>query len=577
MVEKRKQAGQSAPKRSLRLWPGITIVVLQLFMRFVVPVFAPEALELSVMGGIFGGLAVVLWWAFLSRAAVSERLAAIALMVLALAATFPLLHESIATAGMGMLYFVYAVPTLSLAFVTWAAFSQTMTKNTRWATMIISIVAGVGIWTLVRTGGFTGDFEQDFAWRWTETAEQRLLARTNNEPMVPLSPAEQNDQEPRWPGFRGPARDGVIHNVKMKTDWTASAPVELWRRPIGPGWSSFAVGNDLIYTQEQRGKDEIVSSYKKRTGEPVWVHRDGARFWEANGGAGPRSTPTLKDGRVYTFGGTGILNVLDALDGTKIWSRDVATETKEKVPQWGFASSPLVLDSIVVVAVSGALAAWDNATGEPVWSGPVGGTSYSSPHLLSPNGIPQILQLNGKGLYSVNPADGSVLWQHAWEGYPIVQPVLADNGDILISVKDRSGLRRIGVTHENGNWAIAERWTSFGLKPYYSDFAVHNGFAFGFDGSFLACVNLNDGKRVWKGGRYGAGQLFLLAEQGVLLVLTEKGDLALVEARSEKFTELARIPAIKSKTWNHPVLVDDILLVRNAREMAAFRLALESE
>ena len=570
------QTDEPTRQKPLRLWPGVVAVVLQWLARFGVPIVVPGAMALAVgaFSGLFGGLAIVVWWAFFSRAPRSERWGAVVLMIVALVATSRILHESIATGMMGMMFVVYAIPVLSLAFVVWAVASRHLPDGPRRAAMVATILLACGVWTLVRTGGITGDADSDFAWRWAETPEERLLAQAGDEPMaLPSAPAVA-ETGADWPGFRGPDRDGIIRGVRIETDWSASPPVELWRRPIGPGWSSFAVRGDLLYTQEQRGDDEVVACYNVTTGEPVWRHRDAARFWESNAGAGPRATPTLSDGRVYTFGATGILNVLDARDGAVVWSRNAASDTDAKLPVWAFSSSPLVVDDVVIVAASGALVAYDLATGDPRWFGPAGGEGYSSPHLLTIDGVAQILQLSGDGATGVALADGTLLWEHPWPGYPIVQPALTADGDVLISVSAVSGTRRIAVAHGPGGWTVEERWTSLRLKPYFNDFVVHEGHAFGFDGSILACIDLEDGKRKWKGGRYGHGQLVLLADQDLLLVLSERGELALVAAVPDQFTELARFPAIEGKTWNHPVLVGDVLLIRNGQEMAAFRVSL---
>jgi outer membrane protein assembly factor BamB len=379
-----------------------------------------------------------------------------------------------------------------------------------------------------------------------------------------------------WPGFRGSERNSVVRGTEIPTDWETTPPTELWRRPIGPGWSSFAVAGDLLLTQEQRGENEIVAAYRASNGKPVWMHKEPVRFYESNGGAGPRSTPTFNGGRVYAMGATGILNALDAATGATIWKRDTVSDAGIKLPGWGITSSPLVVDDVVVVAVSGALLAYDRESGERRWSVKSSGGSYSSPHLVTVDGVKQILLLAGSGLTSVSATDGIVLWRSAFAGVPIVQPAVIGDRDILFTSSDAMGglgARRLAVSRNSGGWKVEERWTSNTLKPYFNDYVIHKGHAYGFDGNILACIDLADGTRKWKGGRYGNGQLVLLADQDLLLVISEEGELALVSATPDQFKEVAaKRPALEGKTWNHPVIVGDRLFVRNGQEMAAFRL-----
>ena len=567
----------------LRLWPGVLAVTVQWLVRFVLPVIVPEALPVAVFGGLLGGGVVIAWWVFFSGASRLDRWGAAAVMLVSLTITAGLLDRSIATAMMGMMFLVYAVPVLSLALVVWAVGTRGLSHGPRRVTMVATIVLASGLWTLLRTDGMTGSGRNDFAWRWAQTAEQRLLAHAASEsgsgagsaiPHVAAGAVvDAKHRAPTWAGFRGRKRDGVVTGVRIGTDWSTMPPVELWRRAVGPGVSSFAVQGDLVYTQEQRGDAELVAAYRLSTGQPVWQHRDEVRFWDSHAGAGPRGTPTLSGNRVFTFGGTGIVNALDADTGAVVWSRDAATEAGATLPGWGFSSSPLVVDDAVIVAVSGRLMGYDRVTGERRWTGPEGGSAYSSPHRVSIDGVDQVLLASSTGVVSVAPADGSVMWDHAWPAATrIVQPWLTHDGDLLISGGEGSGLRRLGVGRGAGGWTVEERWTSNRLKPYHNDFVVHRGHAYGFDGSILACLDVEDGARRWKGGRYGHGQLLLLPEQDVLLVLSEQGDLVLVEATPERFQELARVPAIEGKTWNHPALAGDVLLIRNAQEMAAFRL-----
>jgi hypothetical protein len=426
-----KNADEPARRKPLRLWPGIVAVVLMCVMRFVIPMAVPEATPIGMIGAVICAFLIVVWWLFFSRAPWSERLGALALMIVALLATSRLVHVSIAGGAMGALLYVLAIPVLSLALVVWAAASRKLSTVPRRVSMVATILLAAGIFTLVRTNGVTSDvIGSDFHWRWTPSPEERLLAQ-GDEPITPAAAPETADKpseppvakpveaatlpptpstastEPGapavarpgadWPGFRGHGRDSIVRGVHIETDWAKSPPVALWRRPIGPGWSSFAVRGDLLYTQEQRGNDEIVACYKVSTGGPVWRHRDAVRFWESNGGAGPRGTPTLSNGRVYTFGATGILDVLDATSGAVVWSRNVASDTDTKVPTWGFSSSPLVVGDSVIVAASGTLAAYDTATGSSRWAGPHRGVSYSSPQLVTIDGVPQVLLLSPPG------------------------------------------------------------------------------------------------------------------------------------------------------------------------------------
>src|SRR5262249_19204929 len=209
-----------------------------------------------------------------------------------------LIHVAIRTAGMGRLFPIYAVPVLAIALVAGALVGRRGSAGFRRASMVATILLACGVFTLLRTDGITGETGSQFAWRWTKTSEERLLAQGRNQPAltppptladVPRESTTTNagagpatfsstqlatNKDSEWPGFRGPNRDGVVHGVRIKTDWAASPPIQQWRRPIGPGWSSFAVQGDLLYTQEQRGEDEIVACYKLMTGEPVWQHRD---------------------------------------------------------------------------------------------------------------------------------------------------------------------------------------------------------------------------------------------------------------------------------------------------------------
>ena len=205
-MERRKLADEPILQKHLRLWPGLVAVAVQWLTWFVVPIVMPGAIGgyIAAFGGLLGGVPIVVWWAFFSGAPRSERWGAVVLMVVALVATRPLLHESMATAGLGMVSFIYAIPVLSLALVVWAVVSRRLSDGRRRAALVATILLACGVWTLVRTDGVTGDAESEFAWRWAETPEERLLAHGGDEPMASRRLPQQRTQEPTGLAFADP-------------------------------------------------------------------------------------------------------------------------------------------------------------------------------------------------------------------------------------------------------------------------------------------------------------------------------------------------------------------------------------
>ena len=381
-----------------------------------------------------------------------------------------------------------------------------------------------------------------------------------------------------WPGFRGAARDGIVHGVTVSTDWEKQPPKLLWRAPVGAGWSSVTVVDGRAFTQEQRGEREAVVCRDAATGSDLWVHEEPGRFSEALSSVGPRATPTFDNGRLYAQGAAGVLVCLDAATGQKVWSRDVLKDADGKMPDWGVCSSPVVSHRLVVVFAAGqskkGLLAYRADSGEVAWSADAGVLSYSSPHLATLGGREQVLFIGDDGLHALDPAAGTALWTYAAKGQPprSLQPTPVGDSQLLVPLGLEVPTDLVDVKRSGDTVVATKRWTSRNLKPSFNDFVVYDGAIYGFDQSIFSCVDLKTGDRKWKKGRYGNGQVLLLADQGLLLVLSDKGEVVLVSANPDAFEELGQFQAVNGKTWNHPAVAQGRLYVRNAEEMACFEL-----
>jgi len=573
--------GEAAPRP--RVWPALVLIglywtaygtvrwmELATFVRFLFCMASCAVLA----------LAFLVWWFLNRRIRLRERLAVFAAAVLGGVVAAPLCQE---TLGLWMLIFV--VPPYVLTSWTIGLFlTRSLSSGTRLVGLTIAVLLPWGAWGLIRFDGISGEQVAEYHWRWTPTAEQRYqaeLAQRRHEtaalPEGTSSDSLRSIQAGDWPGFRGPQRDGVVRGMTLAADWKASPPKQLWRQRVGPGWSSMAVVGDRLYTQEQRGSQEAVVCLDAATGRELWAHQDEARFQEKVAGAGPRATPTFADGRIYSLGATGILNCLDGISGERRWQRDISADSGVQPPMWGFVSSPLIVEGLVVVYAGGdkGLLAYRADSGEPAWTAAAGQSSYSSPQLATLDGQEQILMWSDHGLLAVDPASGQALWQHdvpAPQAPRSLQPHLAGEGQVLISSEMDLGTAFLDVKHDGDAWTVSRRWTSKRLQPSFNDYVFHDGAIYGFDGALFCCVDLQTGAQRWKDGRYGHGQVVLLADSSLLLVAAEKGAVVLLEANPQRHKELGRFQALEGKTWNHPVVAHGRLYVRNGEEIACYEL-----
>lgn len=385
---------------------------------------------------------------------------------------------------------------------------------------------------------------------------------------------------PEWPAFRGHNRNGQQTGVTLATNWDSKVSTPLWKIPIGPGWSSFIVAGEMLFTQEQRGEMESISCYDSKSGDIIWRHQIKSRFEEVMGGPGPRATPTLAGGQLFAMGANGDLMRLDPKTGKTIWEKNIQEVAGRKPPDWGFSSSPLVVDSLVIVHAGGkgdkGTLAFDIETGDLKWSTEAGNHSYCSPQLVTIAGQKVVAMMTNKELNLLNPVDGAVLLKYDCDimGYRALQPQLFEDDSILITNDMASGVHRIRITNTDGKWVAEKVWSTNQLKVDFNDFVIYQGHAYGFDGRLFTCINLENGKRKWKRGRYGKGQVLLLNDSGQLLIISEKGEIVLLKADPSGHSELAKFKAIEGKTWNHPVLIGDQLFVRNSEQAASYRLPL---
>ena len=468
----------------------------------------------------------------------------------------------------------------------WYVFFTGLPGRTRLLLLSVSAgflaVLGFGIKRLTRMeGSIGGSGIPRLVWKWSPKPEgptgplmlePETLSHNPSVAAVPLPEGE-------FAQFLGPDRSGMLTGISLGRDWDRSPPITLWRQPIGLGWSAFAVSGQYAITQEQRREEELIVCYELTTGRALWAHTNRVRFSETLGGDGPRATPTIHQGRVFAMGASGILDCLVEATGRLVWSRDVLRENHLSNLTWGKSCSPLLTPELVVVTGGDqrekTLLAYDAASGQPVWQAGHDGASYCSPLLATVSGQKQIVMVNGHSVTGHDPNKGDVFWEYPWpaEYAKATQPLVIDTNRIFIAAGYGVGCAMLQIDRTAaGEWSAVALWKNRNLKPKFTNLVRRGQYVYGLDDGILTCVNLEQGNREWKEGRYGHGQILLVDD--LLLIQAESGEVALVEINPEKPQERSRFPALQGKTWNNPVLLQDLLLVRNDREAACYRLPL---
>ncbi|MEM8964009.1 MAG: PQQ-binding-like beta-propeller repeat protein [Acidobacteriota bacterium] len=385
-----------------------------------------------------------------------------------------------------------------------------------------------------------------------------------------------------WSQFRGPQRDGIAQETGLLDSWPENGPTELWRRPLGEGYSGVTVVGDRIYTMyaapvpaaegEEAVDHEFAAAFDANTGDELWRVDVGEKL-ETEFGNGPRSTPAVDGDTVYYLSSHGRFLALNTADGSEQWKLELTEDFGSERPYWGYATSALVDGDQLILEAGGkegkTLVALDKKTGETLWARGDAGSGYNSPLPVDMNGERRYVYVSGQKLYCID-ATGKELWAHDWpRGETHAVPVALGPGLIYASGAEGVGAQVLKVNPEDET-QVEQVWSSHRLRNHFSAAVTHNGVIYSFDNATLKAVSAEDGSLVW--AKRGLGKGSLILADGHLIVLSDRGKLLLVEAGAETYTEKGSFQAMNDLSWTAPTVSHGRLYVRNHKELVSFDL-----
>lgn len=381
-----------------------------------------------------------------------------------------------------------------------------------------------------------------------------------------------------WPQWRGPRQDGISRETGMLDEWPKDGPPQLWKIPLGQGFACVSVVGDRAYTMYGDEQGEYVVCLSAADGKTLWNTRSGTLF-ENSYGNGPRATPTVHEGRVYTLGGDGTLLCLDADTGKRIWGYRVFEKFGGENAEFGLSASPVVIGKmLIVVTGSGggkSLVALDKATGEPIWTSLDDKAGYSTPLPIEVDGVPMIVVLMGEAVVAVSPEDGREFWRHPWKttlDANVATPIFHGNR-LFIATGYGTGCGMFELSSPGGKPQAKLLWENKDMKNYFSTCVLVDGHLYGFNNTMLACMDFQTGESKWRQRGFNRGSV-LLAD-GKLIVLGERATLALVKPSPDKYEEISKAQVLGDKTWTVPTVAGGRLFIRDEKELVCFDLKRE--
>jgi len=387
--------------------------------------------------------------------------------------------------------------------------------------------------------------------------------------------AGEDASSPGWFQYRGPNRDGKSSETGLVHSWDSSGPREVWRVPVGAGFSAITIVGNRLFTMDSDEQTEYALSLDAESGKTIWRVPVGPIFKDVNGD-GPRSGPTVDSDLVFVLGSRGHLMALSTASGEVVWQLQYQDAFDSTLPTWAFSTAPLVDGDLLIMEVGGsgerAIAALEKRTGEIRWTAQEANVAYSSPIVLELGGIKQFVFLLQQRIVAVN-REGEELWRVPFAPKLDIKPALplfVAPDLVMVAASYDTGAKVVRLAAEDGSVTAQEVWTSRFMRSHFNTSIALDEHIYGFDSATLRCLDAKTGERGW--AKRGLGKGSLIYADGMFIVLSERGKLVLLEATPEGYRELASHQVLKGRCWTAPSLWNGQLYVRNHTELVRLDL-----